>query len=97
LREVEDYLVALSALAREQLAQDRALAAARTTLRLTQNQYDAGLIDYLSVVQVQTTALSAERSALQMQANRLVASVQLIAALGGGWTGGYRVNLQAED
>jgi len=98
LREVEDYLVALSALAREQLAQDRALEAARTTLRLTQNQYDAGLIDYLSVVQVQTTALSAERSALQMQASRLVASVQLIAALGGGWTGSYRVNMlgQAE-
>nr|WP_237173281.1 efflux transporter outer membrane subunit [Paracandidimonas lactea] len=85
LREVEDYLVALDALGREQVAQDRALAAARESLRLTQNQYDAGLIDYLSVVQVQTAALSAERSALQLRADRLVASAQLIAALGGGW------------
>lgn len=91
LREVEDYLVALSTLAREQEAQARALQAARASLQLTRNQYDAGLIDYLSVVQVEATALSTERAALQLQAAQLTTSVQLIAALGGGWDGGYRV------
>ncbi|CAM5464135.1 NodT family efflux transporter outer membrane factor (OMF) lipoprotein OS=Eoetvoesiella caeni OX=645616 GN=DFR37_107197 PE=3 SV=1 [Eoetvoesiella caeni] len=85
LREVEDYLVQLRVLEQEQLAQNRALESARESLRLIQNQYDAGLIDYLSLVQVETAALSAERSALSMTADRLVASVQLIAALGGGW------------
>lgn len=85
LREVEDYLVQLHVLGQEQITQGRALASARESLRLTQNQYDAGLIDYLSVVQVETTALSTERAALQLTADRLVASVQLIAALGGGW------------
>lgn len=85
LREVEDYLVQLSVLGHEQVVQGRALAAARESLRLTQNQYQAGLIDYLSVVQVETTALNAERSALALVAGRLAASVQLIAALGGGW------------
>lgn len=85
LREVEDYLVQLSVMEQEQATQARALASARESLRLTQNQYDAGLIDYLSVVQVQTAALSAERSALSLQSDRLAASVRLIAALGGGW------------
>ncbi|SHH21651.1 efflux transporter outer membrane subunit [Pollutimonas bauzanensis] len=88
LREVEDYLVQLHVLGQEQVTQGRALASARESLRLTQNQYEAGLIDYLSVVQVETTALSTERAALQLTADRLVASVQLIAALGGGWEAG---------
>src|SRR3546814_587541 len=85
LREVEDYLVQLHVLGQEQATQGRALAAARESLRLTQNQYEAGLIDYLSVVQVETTALSTERAALSLASDRLAASVQLIAALGGGW------------
>ena len=85
LREVEDYLVDLNSLAREQQSQQRALDAARASLRLTLNQYNAGLIDYLSVVQVETTALAAERASLSLSADRLIAAVQLIAALGGGW------------
>lgn len=85
LREVEDYLVDLNSLAREQQSQQRALDAARASLRLTLNQYNAGLIDYLSVVQVETTTLAAERASLSLSADRLVAAVQLIAALGGGW------------
>ncbi|MGB3289159.1 MAG: efflux transporter outer membrane subunit [Burkholderiaceae bacterium] len=85
LREVEDYLVQLRVLGQEQATQGRALDAARASLRLTQNQYEAGLIDYLSVVQVETTALSTERAALSLVSDRLVTSVQLIAALGGGW------------
>ena len=87
LQEVEDYLVALASFEQEQGMQGRALAAARESLRLTRNQYEAGLIDYLSVVQVEASALSAEREAIDLGAQRLIASVQLIAALGGGWEG----------
>lgn len=85
LREVEDVLVQLDSLSKEATIQDRALRAARESLALTRNQYDAGMIDYLSVVQVETTALNAERAALSLKSSRLLASVQLIAALGGGW------------
>jgi len=85
LQEVEDYLVQLRVLEQEQETQGRALAAARESLQLTQNQYNAGLIDYLSVVQVEATALNAERSALSLRLSRLIASVQLMTALGGGW------------
>ena len=63
----------------------RALTAARQSLAITQNQYLAGLVDYLSVAQVQSNAYSAEQTALQLESQRLQASVQLIAALGGGW------------
>ena len=85
LREVEDFLVQLRVMGQQQAAQAIALASARESLRLTQNQYEAGLIDYLGVVQVQATALNAESAAIALTADRLVASVQLIAALGGGW------------
>ena len=45
------------------------------------------MIAYLDVVTVQASALSNERTVLTLLQSRLVASVQLIAALGGGWDG----------
>lgn len=84
-KEVENYLVQLKVYADEAVVRQEALEAARESLRLTENQYKAGLIGYLDVVNVQTTALSNERSALTLLQGRLLASVQLIAALGGGW------------
>lgn len=93
-QEVENYLVQLKVYADEAQVRDEALASARESLRLTENQYKAGLIGYLDVVNVQTTALSNERSVLNLLQGRLVASVQLIAALGGGWEA---ASLAAED
>jgi len=87
LREVEDYLVQLRVLAQEQVVQARALAASRESLRLIRNQYQEGLVDYLDVAAIQTSALGNERSAISLMGDRLVASVQLVAALGGGWEG----------
>ena len=84
-KEVENYLVQLDVYEDEAKVRGEALDAARESLRLTSNQYKAGLIAYLDVVNVQTTALSNERSVLTLLQGRLVASVQLIAALGGGW------------
>lgn len=87
LREVEDYLIQLRVMENEQVVQRRALESARESLRLIQNQYKAGLVDYLSVAVVDATALSSERNALSLLGTRLVASVNLIVALGGGWEG----------
>ena len=84
-REVEDYLVQLRALEQESVVQAEALEAARESLRLMENQYRAGRVDYNSVVNVQATALANERTNLTLLGSRLTASVQLIAALGGGW------------
>ena len=87
LREVENYLVQLKVLGDEAVVQEQALESARESLRLTSNQYKAGLIAYLDVVVVQATALNTERNVLNLRQSRLIASVRLIAALGGGWDG----------
>ncbi|MCQ4308516.1 efflux transporter outer membrane subunit [Pseudomonas stutzeri] len=84
-REVEDNLVQLRVLAEEAAVQREALEAAQESLRLIENQYRAGTVDFLSVATVQTTALNNERTNLALLGDRLTASVQLIAALGGGW------------
>ena len=86
-REVEDYLVKLRVVEEESGVQQEALDAARESLRLMENRYKGGTVDYNSVIGVQTTALSNERSHLTLLGNRLTTSVQLIAALGGGWDG----------
>lgn len=84
-REVEDFLVQLAVFEREAVVQQQALEAARESLRLILNQYQAGTVGFSDVVSVQTSALSNERTRLTLHGNRLTASVQLIAALGGGW------------
>jgi len=85
LREVEDALVELAVLEREYQVQQEALAAAQESLRLIENQYRAGTVDYNSVINVQTSALSSERSLLELKNSRLAASTALLKALGGGW------------
>src|SRR3989338_3386240 len=93
-REVEDYLVQLRVLQQEAVIQQEALDAARESLRLIENQYRAGTVDFNSVVSVQATALNNERTTLSLLGNRLTASVQLIAALGGGWQDEFEVSEQ---
>ncbi|MGH7110036.1 MAG: efflux transporter outer membrane subunit [Stellaceae bacterium] len=85
-QQVEDELAASRLLARQQTAEDKAVAAARTAERVIFNQYKAGLIPYTNVVVAQATALADAESALQIRQSRLVASVSLIEALGGGWS-----------
>ncbi|MFY0730700.1 efflux transporter outer membrane subunit [Pseudomonas sp. NFX15] len=91
-REVENYMVQLKVLQDEAVPRQQALDAARESLRLTQNQYKAGLIAYIDVVVTQAAALNNERSNLDLLQSRLIASVQLIAALGGGWDGQLQVS-----
>jgi NodT family efflux transporter outer membrane factor (OMF) lipoprotein len=83
-RDVEDNLALLRVLDEEVRVQNEALRAARESVTLTLNQYRAGLVAYLNVVTVQTTALAAERTALELQSRQLVAAVNLVKALGGG-------------
>lgn len=86
-REVEDALAAVGLLEREAAVQSEAVAAARESVRLTENAYRAGTVSFQNVINVQTAALANERTANDIHARHLVASVQLIRALGGGWEG----------
>lgn len=84
-QEVEDNLSAQRILDSEAQAQDSAVQAAQQSLAVIQNQYQAGIVSYLNVVVAQTTALSNQRTAVDILGRRLTASVLLIRALGGGW------------
>ena len=84
-QQVEDNLSALTVLASEADSQQRATSAAELSLKLTTNRYQAGAVSYLDVVTAQTIALTNERTADQIDARRVDASVQLLKALGGGW------------
>jgi NodT family efflux transporter outer membrane factor (OMF) lipoprotein len=84
-QEVEDQLAALRILGEEIQVQNEAVAAANQALALTINQYQSGTISYQDVIVVQTQTLNNRQTALQLQGDRLDASVLLIKALGGGW------------
>lgn len=84
-QEVEDYLVELHTLQDELQAQQEAAASAQESARVTFNQYQAGMIDYLDVATTENSSLSQQQSLLQLQSTRWVTSVQLIVALRGGW------------
>lgn len=84
-QQVEDQLAALEVLKRQAAVQAEAVRSAQEAERLVLNQYKAGTVAYTNVVTVQTAALSNEQAALTILENRLLASVGLIQALGGGW------------
>jgi NodT family efflux transporter outer membrane factor (OMF) lipoprotein len=88
LQQVEDNLSALHTLAGEAQSQQRAVAAAQLSLRLTTNRFNAGAVSYLDVVTAQTIALTNERLAEQIEARRMDSSVALLKALGGPWRAG---------
>jgi NodT family efflux transporter outer membrane factor (OMF) lipoprotein len=85
-QQVEDQLAALRILEQEAAAEDQAVSAAQDALDIANEQYRAGTVDYLQVITTQTTALQARRASLDILTRRLVASVLLIEALGGGWS-----------
>jgi NodT family efflux transporter outer membrane factor (OMF) lipoprotein len=83
--QVEDNLAAQRVLAAEQPDLQASVRSADEALRITQNQYNAGTVDYTSVVVAETSALNAHNAELQLEASRLTTTVDLIVALGGGW------------
>lgn len=87
-QQVEDNLAQLHHLGDEATQQDEALTDAQRTLKLSMSRYKDGVVSYLDVVTAQTTELSTQILALNVNTRRLLASVGLIEALGGGWSAG---------
>jgi multidrug efflux system outer membrane protein len=84
-QEVENALNDLRMLAHQAEAQERAVAAARRALELSQQQYAHGSIGFLDVLDAERTLLANERVSTQVLGQRMQATVQLIKALGGAW------------
>jgi multidrug efflux system outer membrane protein len=86
--EVENSLAGVHYLATQTEAQNRALANARRAAELATERYRAGIVSYLEVVDANRAALQTERGTAQLAGQRLATTVQLIKALGGGWSEG---------
>ena len=85
-REVEDNLAALHHLADQLAASEAASSSAQRAAYHARQRYTAGVADYIEVTTTQTSALLAQRTALETRVSRMNASVALVRALGGGWT-----------
>jgi NodT family efflux transporter outer membrane factor (OMF) lipoprotein len=84
-QEVEDNLAALRILEQEQQVQNKAVESSNKAVQLTTNQYKAGTVSFLNVMIDQAAALANEKTAVDLQGQRLNAAVMLVKALGGGW------------
>jgi outer membrane protein, multidrug efflux system len=84
-QEVEDGISNLSTLTQALSTQAAAVDDARRALDIANNRYVGGVTNYLDVITAQTALLNNERLETQLQGQRMVSSVYLVKALGGGW------------
>jgi NodT family efflux transporter outer membrane factor (OMF) lipoprotein len=85
-QQVEDQLAAIPLDSRQLAIQTEAVKAAEQSVDIALNEYRAGTQNFTTVVIAEATALTDEESALSTRAARLTATVNLIVALGGGWS-----------
>lgn len=86
--DVENSLSAIRNLADQSEAQTRAVKAAQRATDLATDRYRSGIVAYIEVVDASRDALTSERANDELAGQRLIAAVQLIKALGGGWDEG---------
>jgi NodT family efflux transporter outer membrane factor (OMF) lipoprotein len=83
--QVEDNLAALRILAQDLQQQDSAVQSAQRYLKLATTRNRSGLDPYLNVLVAQVNLLTYQQTYITFQTQQMLASVQLIEALGGGW------------
>ncbi len=84
-REVQDDVTGLTVLDQAFRSQQKAVDSARRTLDIATSRYVGGLVNYLDVVNSQQNLLNNEQELAVIRGQRLVTSVLLVKALGGGW------------
>jgi NodT family efflux transporter outer membrane factor (OMF) lipoprotein len=85
-QQIEDYLSAVQILQR-QIAQDtEAVEAAQAYLKIAEKRFQLGLDPYTDVFTAQNSLLTDQQTLTNARVQQMTASVQLIEALGGGWT-----------
>ena len=85
LREVEDALSDVQERQQQGEAQAQSQQAAARAYVVAQARYDRGVSNYLDVTDAQRSSLGADRAAVQIRTQRLLATVAVARALGAGW------------
>ncbi|MEP9400261.1 efflux transporter outer membrane subunit [Sphingomonas sp. VNH70] len=86
LEDVENAIVALDTATTREREFTVAADAARNFALLSRLQYRSGLTDFTTLAQAESALLSAQNGVVQARADRASALVQLMTALGGGWS-----------
>ncbi len=84
-QQVEDNLAALRVLTQVIAQQDSAVRSAERSLQEADLRYRSGIDPYLNVIAAQTALLADQQAAVNFRSQQILASVQLIRAVGGGW------------
>jgi NodT family efflux transporter outer membrane factor (OMF) lipoprotein len=84
-QQVEDYAATLRVTSQQIERQKAAVAAAERFLDIATARYQTGIDPYLNVMTAQTNLLADQQTQVTLQVNEMVAAVQLVQALGGGW------------
>lgn len=87
MQEAEDGILGLAALERAHAQALTAVGSTSRVLELANARYEGGLANSLEVIVAQQAQLNSERLAAQILGQRMLASVFLVRALGGDWTG----------
>jgi len=84
-QQVEDGFSGLRVLEQQAGAYDKAVKSAQETVDISTSRYREGLANFLEVIDAQVTLLQNQRTADTILEQRLLTTVSLIQALGGGW------------
>ena len=84
-QQVEDSLAATRILSQQVIKLREAIQSADTALKLEIGRYETGIDPYTDVMITQMTLLTNQETLVTTQVSEMVAAVQLIMALGGGW------------
>ena len=85
LREVEDALSDVQQRQQQGKVQAVSREAAARAYLVARTRYERGISTYLDVTDAQRSALAADRAAVQIDTQRLLAAVSVARAMGAGW------------
>ena len=84
-KEVNDALITVRKSTEQETALQTSEASAKKALQISENRYESGYSAYLEVLDSQRIHNDAALAVIQSRQNRLIATVDLFKALGGGW------------
>ncbi len=85
ITEVDDLLQSSRLLEQQSESLTRAVGAAQRAREISSLQYERGLVDFITALDAERTALDIEQQFVQIQRSQFVNTVNLLRALGGSW------------